>query len=149
MPIGVCVPLLRTRRKCRLTTLAVLDILSSVMEKASDLSQFLRQGRTRKGMTLRAVERATNISNAYLSQLESGKILKPSPGVLHKLCELYGISYSTAMRCAGHPVPSGADGVSERPSFAARLGPTTAEEEDALAEYLDFLRSRQRRNAPQ
>jgi len=34
---------------------------------------------------LRAVERATGVSNAYLSQLESGQDPAPSPVVWHKL----------------------------------------------------------------
>ncbi len=125
----------------------MLGILSTIMDVASDLSQFLRHGRTSKGLTLRAVERATGISNAYLSQLESSKILKPSPGVLHKLCELYGTSYSTAMRHAGYPVPQDTAESHECTLFSARIGPTTAEEEEALIEYLAFLRSRQRREA--
>jgi len=66
----------------------------------------LRTARERKGLTLRAVEQATEVSNAYLSQLESGKIKQPSPIVLHKLSQLYGISYADAMRFAGYPLPN-------------------------------------------
>jgi HTH-type transcriptional regulator, competence development regulator len=56
-------------------------------------------------LTLRAVEQATEVSNAYLSQLESGKIKQPSPIVLYKLSQLYGVSYADAMRFAGYPLP--------------------------------------------
>jgi transcriptional regulator with XRE-family HTH domain len=112
-----------------------------------DLSHFLRTARKRKGLTLRAVEQATEVSNAYLSQLESGKIKQPSPIVLHKLTQLYGISYADAMRLAGYPVP----GENERQERAARMsGPfadLTQEEEAELAEYLAFIRTRRRRGA--
>jgi HTH-type transcriptional regulator, competence development regulator len=37
------------------------------------LGAFLKKSRTDAGFTLRAVETQTSISNAYLSQLETGK----------------------------------------------------------------------------
>lgn len=46
--------------------------------------------RIKLGMTLRQVEELTGISNAYLSQLENGKIKKPSFDVVEKLNKLYG-----------------------------------------------------------
>lgn len=45
--------------------------------------------RKEKGWTLRQVEDATGISNSYLSQLESGKIKKPSQSVVTKLINFY------------------------------------------------------------
>ncbi len=109
------------------------------------LSNFLRTARERKGLTLRAVEQATEVSNAYLSQLESGKIKQPSPIVLYKLSQLYGVSYADAMRFAGYPL-SDKDIREER---AARMsGPftdLTEEEEAELTEYLAFIRTRRRR----
>jgi len=47
--------------------------------------------REAKRLTLRDVEKATTISNAYLSQLENGKIKHPSYRVVKQLCEFYGI----------------------------------------------------------
>ena len=45
------------------------------------------------------------ISNAYLSQLETGKVQSPSPIVLHKLSELSGLPYAAVMQDAGYPLP--------------------------------------------
>lgn len=45
--------------------------------------------RTKKGLTLRQVEEKTGISNSYLSQLENGKIIKPSFDTIEKLNKLY------------------------------------------------------------
>ncbi len=107
------------------------------------LKALLVEGRTRKNLSLRAVEQATGISNAYLSQLESGKVREPSPNILHRLSELYGVPYESLLEAAGYPVP----GSGRRPGggrLAARLGPTTSAENDALAEYLAFLRSKSR-----
>jgi transcriptional regulator with XRE-family HTH domain len=91
-----------------------------------------------KGLSLRKVEAAIAISNAYLSQLENNRVQQPSPAVLQKLSKLYGIPYVECLRMAGYPIPE-EQGV---PRIVARLGETTQAEEEALAEYLHFLRLR-------
>ena len=57
------------------------------------LGALLADLRTAKGLSLREVEEASGkaVSNAYLSQLEHGKIRKPSPNVLHSLAEVYTV----------------------------------------------------------
>ena len=107
------------------------------------LATMLRDARSNLSLTLRDVETKTGISNAYLSQLEGAKIKQPSPHILHKLCERYGCSYSLALELAGYPVPA-ENRTPARTRFAARLGKTTPGEEEALVEYLQFLRSRKR-----
>jgi HTH-type transcriptional regulator, competence development regulator len=104
----------------------------------------LFDARTRMGLTQRAVEAATGVSNAYLSQLEGGKVRQPSPTILHKLCELYGLDYSVVLSSAGYPVPAGS-GDQAHSRLGARIGPTTQEEEDAIADYVAFLRSKNQR----
>ena len=68
------------------------------------LGQYLASIRTDRKMTLREVEEATNkqVSNAYLSQIETGKIQKPSPNILHALAELYAINFEKLMEMAGY-----------------------------------------------
>lgn len=117
-------------------------------EKVS-LAEFIRSARDRKGLTLRAVEESTGVSNAYLSQLETGKIRRPSPIVLHKLSELYEVSYGEILGLAGYPVPDEAGDSSGLHHAASRIGPVTAEEEQQLIEYLAFLRSRNKRGSRQ
>jgi transcriptional regulator with XRE-family HTH domain len=53
-------------------------------------------------MTQRQVEEATEkqVSNAYLSQPETGKIQQPSPNILHALAELYAMA---AVRSQSNP----------------------------------------------
>jgi transcriptional regulator with XRE-family HTH domain len=118
-------------------------MVSIVTPEQESLAAMFRESRNRLGMTLREVEAKTGISNAYLSQLESGKVKEPSPKTLHKLCELYDFSYSLALELAGYPVPSERK-LSVAARFAARIGKTTKDEEAALVEYLQFLRSRKR-----
>lgn len=107
------------------------------------LGTFLAKARNAAGKSLRTVERETGISNAYLSQLETGKIKTPAPQNLHALADAYTVSYETLMDLAGYPVPSAP---SERAEVSAigRIGPVTQEEEDELVEYLRFIRSRKR-----
>lgn len=52
------------------------------------LGNFLRSKRTALHLSLRDVERITDgsVSNAYLSQLETGKIADPSATMLLRLC---------------------------------------------------------------
>ena len=107
--------------------------------------EYLKLSRERKGMSLRDAEKVTGISNAYLNQLEKGKIKQPSPIVLHKLSQLYEVSYSEILRLVGYPVPDEAKSNHSVDRLAARLGPVTHEEEEALVEYLDFLRDRRRK----
>ena len=114
-------------------------------ETKNPLGKYLQSVRENKQLSLRAVEKAVGISNAYISQLESGKIKQPSPSILHKLAELYKISYSEVMKLAGYPVLDEAIDDAAHISFASRIGPVTPEEEIALFEYLTFLRSRGKR----
>jgi HTH-type transcriptional regulator, competence development regulator len=107
----------------------------------TELGKFLQSGREKNNLTLREVETATGISNAYISQLETGKISKPSPIILGKLCDLYKVSYSFAMNLAGYPALQEDDNsVISIPS--SRIGPVTTDEENALLEYLEFLRAK-------
>jgi transcriptional regulator with XRE-family HTH domain len=114
------------------------------MNKATQtLASFIAQAREKAGLTLRAVEKETGVSNAYLSQLEHGKIQTPAPQNLHKLAGLYRVPYEILMELAGYPVPQ-THGEPPPEAMAARFGSVTREEEDALVEYLQFLRQRKR-----
>jgi transcriptional regulator with XRE-family HTH domain len=106
----------------------------------SKLGEYLANARKKANLTLRAAENATGISNAYLSQLENGKIQQPSPILLEKLAALYRVDYSTLLELSGYPIPDQRS-VSR---LEARIGPTTNEEEEALIDYLDFLRTKRR-----
>jgi transcriptional regulator with XRE-family HTH domain len=110
------------------------------------LGQFLRSHRQARRLTLREVEEASGVSNPYLSQLENDKIAEPSPPILHKLAPAYGVPYETLMEKAGYlsKKPEKApEGTKRRGGLAAfAKDELTPEEEEALVEYLAFLRSR-------
>ena len=114
----------------------------------NDLGNFLASVRTNRALTLRDVERTSGVSNAYLSQVERGRIKHPSPNVLHALAGCYGISYGLLMERAGYPVPESGGDAGGLEGLAARLGSVTPAEEDALADYLSFIRRRADRGKP-
>jgi HTH-type transcriptional regulator, competence development regulator len=108
------------------------------------LRETLRLARKLKGLTLREAEGRTGISNAYISQVETGKVKNPSPHKLRKLAEAYGIPYESLMQTAGY-LPGPKSGPPKRPSaiqtalMGARLTP---EEERKVSEFIEFLLSR-------
>jgi transcriptional regulator with XRE-family HTH domain len=119
------------------------------LASAAPLGNYIRKARQDAGMTLREVEEATNkeVSNGYLSQLESGKISKPSPHVLFALSTVLRADYEVLMKRAGYILPSAA----QRPKGAKHgrvatfaIANLSAEEESQLLEYLTFLRSKKK-----
>jgi transcriptional regulator with XRE-family HTH domain len=112
------------------------------------LGTYLANIRATKKMTLREVEEATDheVSNAYISQLENGKITKPSPNILHKLASAYGIAYELLMQKAGYLKDISSMEIGSKHGRVATFANDnlTVEEEENLLEYLAFLRSRKK-----
>ena len=109
------------------------------------LGEYLKSLRALKGWTLREVEEATNaeVSNAYLSQLENGKISKPSPNILHSLASVYGAAYEVLMTKAGYLAPKSERAAGSRHGAAATnapFGSLSDDEERALLTYLAMYR---------
>lgn len=105
------------------------------------LGEQLKAVRMIKGLSLREVEAATGISNAYLSQLECGKIQQPSVFFLKKLATVYDVPIETLFQTAGYLKDGGT--VIERHSFAAeslKKEKLTPSEADYLAFCLAVLR---------
>jgi transcriptional regulator with XRE-family HTH domain len=112
------------------------------MENYGEYFKALRES---KQLTLREVERSTDVSNAYLSQLESGKIRQPSPLTLHKLATFYGVQYEIFMEKVGYPMPQREELIKTNTSTVAyRIGEISEDEEVELLNYLKFIRSRKK-----
>jgi transcriptional regulator with XRE-family HTH domain len=122
------------------------------LSAAHALGLYLRELRTKNGASLREVEDAIDVSNAYLSQLENGKIAKPSPHILHSLATFYRVPYEALMERAGYvkkkseqanPVlQSGRQAGKQSGRLpASSFEGISQEEELQLLEYLNFIRS--------
>ena len=117
---------------------------SPLAGQPNGLGSLLADLRVAKGLSLRQVEEATDraVSNAYLSQLEKGKIRRPSPNVLHSLAEVFAVPYEALMEKAGYLLPSDGKGARRKRLAAFAIDDLTAEEEEELLKYLAFIRSR-------
>jgi transcriptional regulator with XRE-family HTH domain len=103
-------------------------------------------------MKLREVEDASGVSNAYLSQLETGKIARPSPHILHKISSVYNVPYEVLMDKAGYLIRTeeerGGDVTTIRGSRipTRALQDLTADEEEAVLKYIEFLRYQRKKD---
>ncbi len=116
---------------------------------SNSLAEELRRIRGVRDVSLREVEKATKISNAYLSQLERGSAVNPSPNVLYKLAQFYNVPYISLMKAAGylkedkktHSKPN-------QTALHAALMSTddlTEKEHFMVAQYIEFLKSQRRK----
>jgi transcriptional regulator with XRE-family HTH domain len=130
-------------------------------QSGQKLASFLRALRMARRLTLRQVERTADVSNAYLSQVEQGKIAQPSPHILQKLASCYGVAAEELMAKAGYiaeplraspglaPAAAGnrrggavRSPIKRQGVIHSALGDVTREEEHDLLQYLAFIRSR-------
>jgi len=118
----------------------------------TSLGPYLRSLRESRRLKLREVEDASDVSNAYLSQLETGKIVKPSPHILHKLASVYNVPYEVLMDKAGYlcrtdDVRSEDDPAVRGSRIPARaLRDLTPDEEEAVLKYIEFLRYQRKKD---
>ena len=118
--------------------------IKETLYRPQPLAEYISNLRLAKKLTLREVEEATErkVSNAYLSQLEHGKIKKPSPDILYELASVYEVPYSTLMKKAGYPHE--AEDFNTKNEMRATIfskDKITAHEKEELIKYLAFLRS--------
>lgn len=118
-------------------------------EKSAKLGSLLRQTRELRNISVRRTAEKLGISSTYLGQLEADAVKEPSPHILHRFAELFGVSYADLMRAAGYVPPRGDDPAveataSRHPLDAAlhTTAPLSEAEREALSEYLAWYRSR-------
>ncbi|GAB3797512.1 helix-turn-helix domain-containing protein [Virgibacillus kimchii] len=64
--------------------------------------EFIKEKRTEKGLTMRELERRTGISQAYISQIESGKRNVPKPELIKKISNGLDVDYLDLLQKAGY-----------------------------------------------
>lgn len=108
----------------------------------TSLGNELKKARETRKLSLRTVEEVSGLSNSYLSQLENDKIKNPSAFVLYKLAKIYEIELELLLSVSGIIKR---ESTNDRPNtlagsalYSKNLKP---EEEEALVQYLRFLRS--------
>lgn len=119
----------------------------------TSLGGFLKDLRLNLGWSLRDVQARTGgrIHNAYLSQIESGKVGAPAVETLVLLAEAYGVDLWSIFHRAGWVPerPPAVDTVGSAGRRAALadgvLEDLTDEEVDELVAYAEFLKARRGR----
>ena len=56
----------------------------------------IRELRAERGVTLKQMAAALQISSAYLSALEHGKKGRPTVGLIHQICQYFGLIWDDA-----------------------------------------------------
>ena len=68
---------------------------------------FLKGLREKKGVTLKQIEKETGLSNAYISQLETGARKRlPAPEKLKKLASYFNVTLKELLEQAGYVEPT-------------------------------------------
>jgi transcriptional regulator with XRE-family HTH domain len=63
---------------------------------------YLRRLRKEKGLTLKEVEKAAKVSNAYISLVERGRRNPPHPEILKRLAKAYDVPQRDLLVAAGY-----------------------------------------------
>ena len=109
----------------------------------NELGRLIRETREAKGMSLRSLERKVGVSNAHLSQLETGRIEKPSMALLYLISEALDLDPKQLLQVSGH-VEKRDIGGSNLLGVAFRgSDELTAEEADEVLRFIEMLKKRQ------
>jgi transcriptional regulator with XRE-family HTH domain len=113
-------------------------------------SAFLREARRAKGLSIRRLAEVAGVSNAYLSQVETGARGVPSPRILKRLARPLCVTTARLLEVAGYlpgPLPVDGSATVEMEQFLKESSvrftldgkPVSPEDIDAV---LQFLRDR-------
>jgi transcriptional regulator with XRE-family HTH domain len=72
------------------------------MNMSETFSEYIKKVRKSKKFSLRKLSSLSGISNAYLSQLETGKRGLPSPEIIKNLAASLDVSYELLLEKAGY-----------------------------------------------
>ena len=86
----------------RTRNLAISNRLSYAVGMPSQFGAYMRTLRKQRGLTLKQVEKAAQVSNAYVSQIERGIRKPPHPDILNRLAALYQVPVRELMVQAGY-----------------------------------------------
>ncbi len=106
------------------------------------LGSFIRAQRKLASLSLRQLSDMTDVSNAYLSQIERG-LHEPSIRVLKNVADALGVSPETLLSRAGFFAPSDDDGeaaaVSTEAAIAADPKLSDSEKQALLSVYRSYV----------
>lgn len=123
-----------------------------------EFGNYLKRTRQRLRLSLRKVEELSEgrVKNAFLSQIENGKVQLPNVDLLADLAKVYGLDLWNLMWRAGYRIPRDPN-EEEMPDMpwdilweiaTERIGRLylTQDELDEVLDYADFVKDRGRRH---
>lgn len=115
--------------------------------RQSNVGKQIEQSRLSRGWSLRQAEKESGVSNGYISQIERGEV-EPSPDVLRRLGQAFGIPFSVLMEAAGYatkrPEARDTGGV---PAFVFSAAEIMDERDwDATQAFFHVLLSKRKKN---
>lgn len=118
--------------------------MDDAKQRAIEFGKRLSQVRKQRAESLRDIEGRSGLNNGYLSQLENGKIVHPSPSILQKVAAGYELRFEDVLQWAGY-VAGPEDAVSPKQAVAlstvSALGEPSDEELKALQAIVGVLQS--------
>ncbi|SRR6266542_747695 len=105
------------------------------------LGSYLRQAREQGGVTTRKLAATLHLHASYISRLETGVLLHPSPEVLQRIARVLRVSYEDLFALSGHLLPQ--DLPSYRPYLRVKYDMSDRDFE-RLADYFTLLREHHR-----
>lgn len=82
--------------------LAIINNLDYALSMSAQFGAYMRTLRKQRGLTLKQVEKAAQVSNAYVSQIERGIRKPPHPEILNRLAAVYQVPVRELMVQAGY-----------------------------------------------
>jgi hypoxanthine phosphoribosyltransferase/transcriptional regulator with XRE-family HTH domain len=135
------------------------DRVASSGRPRGELGSYLHSLRRERGLSLREASARTGdsgLSRSYLSQVETGKILRPRHDALAALATAYQADYWELLRRSGYsvppPQPGGARGsmgtAAELPEWLPRSAlRLSRDDQNDLSRYVEYLRWREERSS--
>lgn len=123
----------------------ILGVVDEARKRAIEFGRRLREVRETNGDSLREVARRSDLNSGYLSQLENGKIIHPSPSILEKVARGYGLRFEDVLRWTGYvrePEEEVTPNQAVALSTVADLGDPSDEELQTLKAIVDLLQSK-------
>lgn len=114
-------------------------------KRAIEFGKRLHEVREKSGESLRKIERRSGLNSGYLSQLENGKIIHPSPSILQKVATGYGLRFEDLLQWTGYvsgPQDQKTPNQAVALSTVSALGEPTDEELQTLKAIVDLLQSK-------
>jgi transcriptional regulator with XRE-family HTH domain len=109
---------------------------------AAAFGRRLKEARDARNESLREIQRRSGLNSGYLSQLENGKIVHPSPSILQKVAAGYRLRFEDVLAWLGY-VPSESSPVTPNQAVAlstvSALGDPSDDELQALKAIVEIL----------